>query len=882
MKNKFYIFIIFTILSFFLIKSSYSDEIKFDVTEIEIIDNGNVFKGIKGGKALTGDGVEIIAENFEYNKLTEILTATVNVEVYDPINKISLKSKKIIYFKKDDKFYASDAEALTEDNIKIIADTIQYDKINQILKANNNVEIYDKENEINFFGDEFLYFKKKDLAQSIGQTFVEVENTYDINTSNLFFNRKLGEIYSQDEVDIEDVSGNRYFARDYKYLTQKETLRGTDISILDINNDRYNFDYGLIDLKDDEFLGKNIEIVFDKEKFDNEENDPRLKGTSVYGKPNSTTIANGIFTTCKKRNGKCPPWTMKSKEVVHDKIKKTINYKHAWLSVYDIPITYFPKFFHPDPTVKRQSGFLKPSAMGHKTLGSALSVPYFYVIDDSRDMTFKPRLYDNYDNNKFLLQNEYREVTKKSQTIIDFGAVTGHTNQFNRTTKSHFFLNSDIDLDLSYFDKSTLEVNLEKTTNDTYLTLFEIESPIIKNKSSLNSFVELDLNKDTKALNLSMDVFETLSGTNHDRYQYAFPNYNYTQLLNPIKEGDEEKKGELNFLSSGNYRTFNTNTSEAIIINNLNFDSKKYLSGDGFVNSFNILTKNVNTNGENSSIYKSSTQSELFSSFILASEYPLKRYSQNNIYSDYLTPKISLMVSPTDMKNKSTSDRVMTPDGIFSTNRLGFADTLESGESLTLGVNYEVKKNDGFKILNAGVGSVYRLKENDNIPKPSSLSRKSSDIIGKIHYAPSEFFKFNYDFNLDNNLDKINYNYVNTGITINNFINEFKWLDRTKHGAGYWENTSTYSMNENNSLSLTTRRNRSIDLTEFYDLIYEYKNDCLVAAIQYKKNFYKNNDIKPVEQLFFTLTLVPFTTYSTSDLIRQTENLKNQYDEINN
>ena len=51
MKNKFYIFIILTILSFFLIKSSYSDEIKFDVTEIEIIDNGNKIisnkKGIK-------------------------------------------------------------------------------------------------------------------------------------------------------------------------------------------------------------------------------------------------------------------------------------------------------------------------------------------------------------------------------------------------------------------------------------------------------------------------------------------------------------------------------------------------------------------------------------------------------------------------------------------------------------------------------------------------------------------------------------------------------------------------------------------------------------------------------------------------------------------
>ena len=45
-------------------------------------------------------------------------------------------------------------------------------------------------------------------------------------------------------------------------------------------------------------------------------------------------------------------------EIIHDKNKKTINYKNAWLKLYDKPVFYFPKFFHPDPSVKRQSGFL--------------------------------------------------------------------------------------------------------------------------------------------------------------------------------------------------------------------------------------------------------------------------------------------------------------------------------------------------------------------------------------------------------------------------------------------------------------------------------------------------------------------------------------------
>ena len=40
---------------------------------------------------------------------------------------------------------------------------------------------------------------------------------------------------------------------------------------------------------------------------------------------------------------------------------KNINYDNSWLVLYDVPVFYFPKFFHPDPTVKRQSGFLMPS-----------------------------------------------------------------------------------------------------------------------------------------------------------------------------------------------------------------------------------------------------------------------------------------------------------------------------------------------------------------------------------------------------------------------------------------------------------------------------------------------------------------------------------------
>ena len=58
-----------------------------------------------------------------------------------------------------------------------------------------------------------------------------------------------------------------------------------------------------------------------------------------------------------------------------------------------------------------------------------------------------------------------------------------------------------------------------------------------------------------------------------------------------------------------------------------------------------------------------------------------------------------------------------------------------------------------------------------------------------------------------------------------------------------------------------TRRNRKIDLTEYYNLVYEYMNDCLSAAIKYKKSYYNDRDLKPSEDIMFTITLFPITSF---------------------
>ena len=109
---------------------------------------------------------------------------------------------------------------------------------------------------------------------------------------------------------------------------------------------------------------------------------------------------------------------VKARKMTHDKLKEAIFYDNAIVKVYNVPIFYFQKFFHPDPTVKRRSGFLIPSYNDTKNLGSSINVPYFWAIAKDRDLTINSKLFTS-EHPLFL--GEYKQVFKNSKLTSDFG-----------------------------------------------------------------------------------------------------------------------------------------------------------------------------------------------------------------------------------------------------------------------------------------------------------------------------------------------------------------------------------------------------------------------------------------------------------------------------
>ena len=136
-------------------------------------------------------------------------------------------------------------------------------------------------------------------------------------------------------------------------------------------------------------------------------------------------------------------------------------------------------------------------------------------------------------------------------------------------------------------------------------------------------------------------------------------------------------------------------------------------------------------------------------------------------------------------------------------------------------------------------------------------------MFGSITSNISDNLNLNYNFAIDNNYKDFEYNNLNASLSINNFVARLKFIEENGEmgDSNVLENEIGYRFDDQNYISFNTRRNRKLNLTEYYNLVYEYQNDCLTAGIKYKKSYYEDRDLKPTENLLFTITLFPLTTY---------------------
>ena len=433
----------------------------------------------------------------------------------------------------------------------------------------------------------------------------------------------------------------------------------------------------------------------------------------------------------------------------------------------------------------------------------------------------------------------------------------------NNNSKSHFFYNYDKNLELQNFTDGSFNFKIQKASNDTYLKTNKIKTSLISDNNILENSFGLNLYSNNLSVDMETTIYEDLNKNNNDRYEYILPKIDLVKNIN----NRTKLNGNFSFKSQNLIRNYNTNILEKININDLIFSSYPKISKLGFYNNYEFLIKNSNTDSQNSSNYKKNENFYLTSLFQYNSSLPLIK--ENKDYLKIFKPKFALKVAPTHTKEDRDRTSRIDANNIYSLKRATDNDSTEGGVSLAYGSEYSVtNKERSQEIFSLKIANNLRFEENVDLPKKNQIGQKTSNFFSEISITPSKYLTTKYSNTIKNNFSDINYENLIAEFKINNFVTTFDYLNEnnTIDKNSYITNTTKYFLNESNNLSFSTRENKTSNLTEYYNLMYQYKNDCLAASVEYNKEYYTDRDLKPSENIFLKLTIIPFGETSSPNL----------------
>ena len=770
---------------------------------------------------------------------------------------LDISAKNITIDKKNEITIFEENVIIKDDNGTIIkSNYANYNKKLNFLNLKNNIVVTDIDGN-EFKSNNATYDAQLKILKSIGQTDITTSEGYLVETKEVFFNNLKSIVLPNEKTKITDVQKNEIYLDNFEYQKNKNIFKSVgEIKVLDKMKNSYEFSQIYIDEKKREILGTDAKAYLNQNELKlDKNNEPRIFSNAVNIKENKSEFIKSTFTMCDyRKEDKCPPWELSASKMTHDTKKKTIYYDNAIIRIYDIPVLYLPRLAHPDPTVDRRSGFLTPSYNDTKNLGSSVSLPYFWAIGNDKDLTINNRLFFR-ENPIFLA--EYRQVFKNSDLVFDFGFTDGYKNTTKTKKsgeKSHFFskLIKKFPIDKKGIENN-LEVNLQHVSNKKYLKLYKVESNLVNYETeTLENNLDFSHYNDNQNLFASFktSVFTTLAEGYNDKYEYILPELNLNKNLFSDKLGYGE------YQSNFKIYNYDTNKYKKFFVNNLNWNFDKNFFTQIYDGKFLMNLKNINYEVQNVDKFKVDTTSELFGALgYLASIDLYKKNKEEKNHS--LKPKMLLRYSPNHMRKEDGEFNLHNKD-IFSLDRLGSNENFEGGANLTLGLDYERSAKDNQ--INFSIGQIINEnKNNKKMPSSSSLDNRFSDLVGNFGYKNNDL-EIKYNYSLDQNYKETNYNEIEAGYNIDRITFNLSYLEENKilDKKEYLKSKIAIKNGNSGLLSFNNKRNLITNSSEFYDLSYEYINDCLRAGLVYRREFYNDSELESENSLMFKVTLNSF------------------------
>ncbi len=746
-------------------------------------------------------------------------------------------------------------QPLMAENLNIKSSEISIDKKSRLTIFKGEVVATDYKNNV-FKSERAEYNKDLKFLQSKGETTILTSEGYQLTGTNIIFDNKNKYIKSNEKATLKDLEKNNIYLENFEYSTENNFFKSTGkIKIIDSKENSYNFSQLYIDEKKREIIGADIKAFLNQKDFKIDiNNKPRVFANAVKIDNQNSEFTKSIFTLCDYREkDKCPPWSLSASKMRHNKKNKTIYYDNAVIKVYDLPIFYIPRLSHPDPSVDRRSGFLPPSFSDSKNLGSGLEIPYFWNLDKDKDFTLKSRLFAS---EHPLFSGEYRQAFKESDLILNVGFTEGYKNTSETKksgNKNHFFSQFIKKFKGKKGSDNEFKLSLQKVSNKKYLKLYKIKNNLVDYQNDrLENSLNFSHEYEDLFFGLQASAYEDLTENNtSDEYEYILPDIILDKNL-----FSNNKYGYADLQSNLIFHNYETNKFTKFFINDIDWKYKQINYQSGLKGQVLGKLKNVNYEAKNTSIYKNDTTHEVFGAIGYLSEINLfKKISENS--KSFLTPKMLLRYAPGHMREETDKTR-LSHSNIFTLDRLNTNKNFESGLSTTLGFDYELEEST--RKLDFSIAQIINEKENKDMPSSSSLDQRFSDVIGHSNVELNDNIKLSYNFALDQNYQQLNYNELGASLDFSPIKFDFNYLQEKEHigTQEYFKGKVGFAPNKYGLFSAETKRNLITNSAEYYNLSYEYTNDCLRAGLVYRREFYNDSELEPEDSLMFKITLTPF------------------------
>ena len=592
---------------------------------------------------------------------------------------------------------------------------------------------------------------------------------------------------------------------------------------------------------------------------------------------------HGVYTACKlcATDPTAPPlWQIKGVRITHDNVAKRVIYRDAVVEFAGVPLFYTPYFAHPDPTVKRQQGFLTPYGGVSPNLGAMARTPYYFDFAPNSDATITPTFSAN---DKIQLENEWRYRFDKGRMQWDGSftradLVNDKNIDVGQQWRGHLFGSTAFSLNNVW----RAGTDIAFTSDKTYFQRYNIKVPVglssdvsdITNVLVNRGYVEGFEGRHYAVSNLY--YFQDIRPGTQMSEPYVLPETHFSALGEPGKTFGGRWSMDGGLLIT----TRNEDVNKAYQGPNtrrLAFDAgwnRSFVSSTGLLADISALTRLDGYSAENvpnptlpaGASFTNTTMLRPFAQTTATVRYPLGRRGAD--YEQTLEPISVLSIAPRvglnpKLPNEDSQDVNFDTTNLFAPNHYTGIDRMDGGTSVAYGVRNSLAGDNGVRLEMLG-GQLYRFTPNNDFPMGSGLNTSFSDFVGRFDLWASRWFNMGYGIRVDSSSlgfqrEEIqasggvpefrpNINYVlNKGLA--SATNPTGPVEEATFGFGsliatYWSFTAAQV--------LAFQPNPGPRSTTF---ALNYKDECFLAGVTYSRNDLQVGGLNKGDTLMFHFNL---------------------------